>query len=133
MNEANPRPPNWTDRPLSVNKYVDDFLGCEKLSMYNRLYHFSATKPRVTIYKSNCQAFFNTVSENAFKIGMSVNANKTQMLCISTAHGRDVQSFITTTTEGGEIRTQDTLKILGFTFGRKPNANVHMEVIMTKF
>ena len=33
INEANPRPLNWRERPIMIVKYVDDFLGAEKMCL----------------------------------------------------------------------------------------------------
>ena len=131
MEEANPRPSNWTSAPIAINKYVDDFLGGEKLSTYAGAFHFSASRPILRLHAPQCQDFFNTVSLNAKSVGMSVNQKKTQMICIASACGREVESFIST--DEGPIESQKRLKILGFTFGNRPNADAHMETMTTKF
>ena len=130
VNEANPRPSNWIDEPLSVLKYVDDFLGHEKISVRSGTYHFPQNKPVVMVRAKICQDFFSTVSVNAAGVGISVNEKKTQMLCIS-AGSNEMSSFIETESE--RIVSQPKLKILGFTFGSKPSATAHLESVCTKF
>ena len=61
--------------------------------------------------------FLNTIVENAAKIGMKVNKNRTQLLCTSTAINYDVRSYVRV---GGEKWVSgDTLKTVGWLCVRK--------------
>ena len=63
---------------------------------------------------------------------MKINTAKTQLLCISGANFCDTESFIDT--EGGEhIRSQESLTILGFCFGRRPDATAHFGLLKNKY
>ena len=124
VNEANPRPNGWIDVPMSILKYVDDFLGHEKISTHSGCFHFTQSRSKISIHARKCQAFFETVSKNVKNIGMSVNARKTQILCISSSAQTKVTSFIETNEE--RIESQASLKILGFTFGDKPTVAAHI-------
>ena len=62
---------------------------------------------------------------------MTVNAKKTQILCISSTKARETSSFIVTA--DSEIHSQERLKILGFTFSSRPNAAAHLEEVTKKF
>ena len=74
---------------------------------------------------------FLTVVKNASDIGMSVNERKTQLLCISSAIDSDVSSYIRLT-DDLIIRSGQSLKIVGFHFGSKPNVDVHIEKVLGK-
>ena len=62
---------------------------------------------------------------------MKVNDGKTQLLCISTAINYDVRAEIM----AGEtnITSADTLKVVGFTFGRRPGAAAHVNALRKKY
>ena len=51
-------------------------------------------------------------------------------MCIRDRHNR-VNTYINT--EGDKIESTDSLKILGFTFGREPNAKLHVEKLIDRF
>ena len=49
LNDANPRPTNWKERAPLIVKYVDDFLGCEKLCLSDGSLHFSSAKTKLVL------------------------------------------------------------------------------------
>ena len=60
-----------------------------------------------------------------------MNKKKTQTICITTAINYQIRSSIEV---GGELITsQDTLKVLGFTFGRHPTMQAHIDAIRRKY
>ena len=62
---------------------------------------------------------------------MLVNEKKTQLLCITSAINYDVRSFVRLP---GEVRTStDTLKVVGFTFGRRPGAAEHVKALRRSY
>ena len=63
---------------------------------------------------------------------MKINARKTQMLCISASNSCDVNTFINIG-EQTQLLGQESLKMLGFTFGRKPTAELHILSLKKKF
>ena len=62
---------------------------------------------------------------------MKINTEKTKLLCISAARHSDVGCFINLEQE--KILSGDRLKMLGFVFGQKPNADSHVEHVCSKF
>ena len=64
-------------------------------------------------------------------MGMKVNAQKTQLLCTSTAMNYQVWSFIWT--GGIKITSGETLKTVGYTFGRRPGPHEHIKELRRKF
>ena len=68
-------------------------------------------------YQSNYH-IYETIPDNATAKGMKVNPRKTKLLCISAAQCSEVSSFIEV--DGERIESADSLKVVGFTFGRRP-------------
>ena len=63
---------------------------------------------------------------------MHVNDSKTQLLCISGNLDNRINSYIRI--DGStEIMGGSEMKLLGFWFGRRPNADIHVEKICSKF
>ena len=63
---------------------------------------------------------------------MKVNADKTKQICISDSLSFKAKAHIYTT--GGEqIDTDEQMKVLGFTFGSRPNCSTHVETIRRSF
>ena len=62
---------------------------------------------------------------------MKVNKRKTQMLCISPSGDSNISTYIYTP-EGQKIESGESLKILGFYFGRRPTAEAHLAAITWK-
>ena len=71
---------------------------------------------------------YDEVKNKAASIGMRVNSKNTQMLCIAPTGARDVSTFIDSRSNG-EIGSGTELKILGFYFGRSPNADAHIAAL----
>ena len=129
MNLHFPRPNNWKERAQAVEKYVDDFLGIEKLALCNDYKIFSTNRPYINIQAKTSEQFFEHVRTTAAEVGLRVNQKKTQILAISGA-----ESVSTYVDIGGErIRSQDTLKLLGFTFDSRPNCNAYIDQMALKF
>ena len=80
--------------PLQVWKFIDDFLAGERLSLGASQKFFSQIKPLARIHAQESEQFFKMIAENAEKVGMIVNDQKTQLLCVSTSIEFDVSSYI---------------------------------------
>ena len=122
---------NFKERPHKVLKFVDDFLGIEKLSLHSGQLFLSQNRPQRMIRAYESENFFNTVETSCTSLGMSVNAKKTQLLAISPSN-EDVSTHIKLP-NGQKIESQETLKILGFVFGKKPNVSEHIKHLSTCF
>ena len=123
---------NWKHTEASVFKYVDDFIAAEKIRIQNGCHAFSTRRTEIQVLARQCEDFFHNVSKNAAEVGMTVNALKTQLVCISPASHHHVTSFINVD-NGNKISSQTQLKQLGFWFSDKPNVDVHIEHIISKF
>ena len=62
---------------------------------------------------------------------MRVNCRKTQMLCLSPDNGYD--SWAALTIDGESIKSQSTMKLLGFVLGTLPGISNHIEHVKAKF
>ena len=78
-------------------------------------------------YKS--ERYLKLTTQNATKIGMKINDKKTK---ITVAKNSLVNSHINLR-DGSQVYGQETLKMLGFVFGRRPNAAAHVDHIRVKF
>ena len=67
----------------------------------------------------------------ATEIGMQVNGEKTQMLCIHPCIHNRVNTHIIN--NNARIKSGENMKILGFTFDSRPNANCHVERLIERF
>ena len=125
-------PQEWPPfMPWSL-KYVDDVNAGERLCLRNATSIFSQAKEQKILQALECQSIFGIICDNATKIGMVVNPKKTQLLCVSPAIYSDVSAFITTP-DGGKIESQESMTVLGFRFGNRPNVSEHMRLIRDKF
>ena len=125
------RPRTWIDKELVCYKYVDDFLGAEKIFTGTGILTISQKKTTSEVRAVKSELFYKTVEGNAKEIGLSININKTQMLCVSAALHTNVSTYIKVDTE--IIKSQTSLKILGFNFGEQPTAAEHLKSISVKF
>ena len=113
----------WRERPLDPLKFVDDFMGIEKINTELGYAMLSTRKPSLILHAAKCEEFFAKVKAKAEGLGMRVNDAKTQLLCISGSQQNVVNAYI----------RQDTLKQLGFTFGRRPNLEAYLTEVAAKF
>ena len=124
-------PPRWQDEPLISRQYIDDMSGAEKVATTTGIRAISQDKERVEIHAGKSEEYYKRVAANAEGVGMKMNALKTQLLCVSTAINSDVRSFIYIGDQ--KITSGDELKLLGFYFGRRPRADIHIREIRRKF
>ena len=76
-------PPTWTPRPPDTFKFVDDFISSVRVHTGQAQRQISEKRQKIRVHAFENQCFFDNVSMNAANVGMSVNAKKTQLLCIS--------------------------------------------------
>ena len=131
MIELHGVPPRWEDIPLWFLKYIDDGLAGEKLPLSAASTHITHNKEKKMIHASKSEDFLKKTIQNAGKIGMKINAKKTKLLCINVTRNAHTNTFIKTN-EFDQIEGAETLKLLGFTFGRRPDAAAHVEYITRK-
>ena len=123
-------PPRWTDKPLLVSKFIDDLNATEKNDITGARSVFTTKKEQRFVHALECQKFLQRVTKNATDLGMKVNQEKTQLLCTTTAINYEVRAFIEV--GGREIVSGDSLKTVGYTFGRCPGAWEHIKAVRRK-
>ena len=122
-------PERWIRGELEVKSYIDDFSCIEKIRAHDSIFHVGQGKRKVLAHAPQSQCALYDVRRAAGEKHMKVNAQKTQMLCIY-ANYDDVRSYIST--DGKRLVSGDTLKILGFTFGRRPDCRAHLDCLLPK-
>ena len=125
------RPPTITNTPIESLVYIDDFNCIEKIRITEARSHLTTNKKKVYARAQKSEAMFTAIESLAKEIGMRVNANKTQLLCIHASKFSEVTSYIGTETR--EIASSDKLKLLGFNFDRTPDASFHVGLLIEKF
>ena len=125
-------PEDWIDPGLKVKVYIDDINNVDKICHTNSVSVTSQEKRLVLAHAQQCETNFNAVKCTAERLKMKVNDNKTQLLCVSGNTDNDIRSYIRTEA-GTEIKSGSELKLLGFWFGTRPNASLHIQKISTKF
>jgi hypothetical protein len=105
----------------SLQKFIDDFNIIEPVKI---------DKTSVKCHAKNSEEVLKRVTKNALKLGMKLNAAKTQLLFITT-ESLERKSYVVC--EGEEISSGDRLKLLGYIYGEKPTATEHVLEITRKF
>ena len=125
-------PEGWEDPGLRVKVYIDDINNVEKVCHSNAISKTTSEKRRILAHAQHSEKNFKSVKAKATSIQMSVNDSKTQLLCVSGNTDNVISTYIRTE-DNKEIVSGDSLKLLGFWFGKRPNADVHVEKISAKF
>ena len=116
---------------MSTYVYIDDFNAVESLNLKNAPAHYTTSKARIYVRASKSERLFKRINCLAEEIGMKVNCDKTQMLCINACLHNNVESYILS--DNKKIESTTSLKLLGFNFDSRPNANKHVELLIEKF
>ena len=80
----------------------------------------------------SAQNIFRRTIRNAESIGMVVNTEKTNLLCVSDSLSYLAKAHIYSA-EGHKIESGDGLKLLGFRFGQRPTCHAHMDAMKKSF
>ena len=118
-------------KPLSTYVYIDDFNSIETVRLKNMPSHITTRKCHLKVRALKSERLFRRVNELASEIGMQVNTNKTQMLCIHPCIHNEVNTYIEDS--GQTVESTEELKILGFFFDKYPSANYHITKVISKF
>ena len=97
--------------------YVDDTLLFDAVPLSKAIRHIKTGKTLEEFLDLELTKDFEDLSIRADDIGMKINQKKTQLLVIS----------------GTFVDSIDELWLVGFTFGRAPNAGAHVRAIRLKF
>ena len=124
-------PSGWTSDPLWFLKFIDDGLAGEKLPISAASTHITQHKEIKMIHAAGSELFFKKTLQNAQRIGMQINSSKTKILCINVAKNSHLNSYINLN-DFDQARGDDEMKMLGFMFGRRPNAEANTAYIRKK-
>ena len=118
-----------TKKPVLIVKYADDNLSVEKINFGNvqaATINNKLVESKLAIPSQNA---FRSITTNAKKKGMLVNADKANMVCIS-----DSLSYTPTTyfydSNDNKIECGHEMKVLGFWFSSKPTVSLHVDKIV---
>ena len=117
------------NRPV-VKGYIDDFNVIETLDDRLKITHHTTGKTTSTLRAPGCESIFEQLGDVSTDLGMKINPNKTQLLCISSTNDRHTQSFIRVRNQ--KIRSGGELKILGFWFDETPTVKLHVNKTLAK-
>ena len=110
--------------------YVDDTTLFDAVPLNSAVRHISSSPLRESFEDLELARDFEELSGRADEIGMVVNQKKTQLLVVSPPNGYDTSARIMVGNQA--IRSVDTLKLVGFTFGHTPDATAHVKQIAEK-
>ena len=74
---------------------------------------------------------YYAIKHNGRDIGLEINPQKTQLICISSNPCVNVECKVNI--EGRFICSSDRIKVLGFVFGPRPNPGYPIDHLVTKF
>ena len=111
--------------------YIDDLNIGEVHAMEKAKSLFSQLKEKRTVHATHCEERLETIEQNASGIGMRINTQKTQLLCVSDTRFCDTQSYINT--KEGRVNSVKQMKILGFIFEDRPSVGAHIQYSIDKF
>ena len=121
--------PPWIQQLIQVLKYVDDNIINEKINFDGVPTDQSSCRTKRAFRTEN---LVNTIVHQATSLEMVINALKTHSLCIS-----DLKSYLPRAyfvePSGSTISSQETMKILGFTFSATPDMAAQVEEIRKGF
>ena len=112
--------------------YIDDLSVGEVVDLDIAVSTFSQKAEQKLVHARKCEEVFEIITKNACSIGMKINAEKTQLLCISDSNYSNTTSYLYTGKEE-RITSSNEMKILGFVFGERPNADLHVAYTIKKF
>ena len=125
------RPPRWDERPIKEVRFVDDLTGAEKIDITSGTSLITTRKEERTVHAPLCQKYLSNIQANTSRLGMRVNEDKTQLLCVTSSINYQVRSSVDIGEE--TLISGDSLKVIGFTFGRRPGAAEHTKNLRKKY
>ena len=116
---------------IELFKYIDDTTSVEIVSKLVTLKHFTTSRTIENVPAHLTRQILRRIAARSEEIGMSVNCKKTQLLCVSADNGCDSVAEISVNNE--VIRSQDSVKVLGFMIGKSPGVHDQVQLMKNKF
>ena len=114
-------------------KYIDDTTLFEAVDMATAIRHITAARTSEVLPAPFLENGLAEIARRALEIGMKVNVKKTQLLCISPSNGCLTSAAIQPTDDGEPITSNETMKLVGFTFGDVPGVGAHVDAIREEY
>ena len=121
--------PAWQSNLLEVLKYVDDNVILEILN-FDRV-PTSGDSSRIK-HAARTQNLYQLIVHEAETRGMKVNGSKTRALLISDLKNYVPKAFFLDS-EGNQVRSGESMKVLGFEFDSSPGMGAQVSAIRRKF
>ena len=126
----------WTngvtqDPAVEAFLYVDDTTLMDAVPMSGAMGHITTGLTEELLSGLRLEASLSDLERGAADIGMAINRKKTQLLVISPPNGCNTRALIRVGDK--EIHFQPKLKLVGFTFCKKPDASAHIDQIKERF
>jgi hypothetical protein len=106
---------------IELQKFIDD---------YNIIEPVNIIQDSDQIRAIGSEKVLERVQKNATTLGMKINQNKTQMLCVSKLNNKKTSYALF---NGQRLESSETLKILGFHFTSTPDASEQVKHIVRSF
>ena len=87
-------PAGWKDDPLWFVKFIDDGLAGEKLFNGHAISHITERKEAKLIHAGGSERFLKLTIQNAMRIGMKINEDKTKLLCMNVSQHSHINTYI---------------------------------------
>ena len=110
-------PDRWVPVPLRSSKVINDINCREKCDITDCASTVSTYKETRLLHARALEVFLNKTRSAAANIGMRVNPEKTQLLCVTTAINYDIRAYVNI--DGHRIISGDSLTTVGYTMGAK--------------
>ena len=110
--------------------YSDDLNVVETLKLSVGTSHITMNKEEREIRAIGCENMYTTIKKNGNKIGMQINPEKTQLLCVSSNNYLNIKSYISI--EEKKLQSEESMKIVGFMFDSSPSPKAHVEYLIKK-
>ena len=111
---------------------MDDVLGSKKLCAGTGKLHSTTRRQTSQIFAKKSEELINSITTNAAKLGLKVNAKKTQRVCVSSSISNDISTFIRDSGTNNRVQSGTKMKILGFHFSDKPTVQEYVSVMEQK-
>lgn len=125
----------WRDTERAATRspeaflYVDDTTLFQPVPLVAATRHFTSSTTVEEQQDLKLEGVLHDLEQRATAIGIKINGKKTQLLVISPRNGC-LTSASLCAGDGVVIQSQETMKLVGLTFGDSPNTGSHVEVVV---
>ena len=115
----------WIHTLPTLRQFIDDGFTLSKINFKNS-YGFEVNGFRYgSKHAVQAQNVFRHMVKNAERLGMKVNASKTDMICVSDSLSFEAEAYILDS-DGNRIGCSKSIRALGLHFSSKPNMDAQV-------